>query len=202
MVSILFPFIPPIRVAFEEIVIQQVADFEQQVGVNPRAVEDFVGVLPRIAQLLGEPCDAAPLPLQFLLDEVADVWFFVHAALPFVEPRSSASKQNGRNRYCLPVLQASANALAVNKQNSPRPNDVSLSPTYPSLPNFADFTRQRKEVSKALLFFVIFTQLQSYCLWHLKYSSQPDCNACILNLISKSLQLVAPYDSGSMVVLP
>ena len=67
-----------IRKALKEIVVQQIADFEQQVRINPWAVEDFVGVLAREAELAGEPGDAATLAGEFVLDEVADVRFFLH----------------------------------------------------------------------------------------------------------------------------
>lgn len=63
----------------EEVIIQQVADFEEQIRVDPFAAEDFVGVLPRVAQLPRQPGDAAPLPCQFLLDEFAYMRFFIHA---------------------------------------------------------------------------------------------------------------------------
>lgn len=76
--SFVFPVVPIIRVAFEEIVIQQVADFEQKVGVNPLTAKNLIGVLPRIAKLCGKPCDASPLPCQFCLDEFPYVRFFVH----------------------------------------------------------------------------------------------------------------------------
>ena len=76
--SFFFPVVPVIRITLEEIVVQQVADFEEQVGVDPAAVEDLVGILAREAELAGKPGDGAPLPAEFLLDEVADVRFFVH----------------------------------------------------------------------------------------------------------------------------
>ena len=76
--SFVFPVVPIIRVAFEEIVIQQVADFEQKVGINPLTAKNLIGVLPRIAQLYGKPCNASPLPCQFCLDEFPYVRFFVH----------------------------------------------------------------------------------------------------------------------------
>ena len=49
---LLYSGISILRKTLEEIVIQNIADFQQQIGVNPFAVEDFVGVLPRTAQLL------------------------------------------------------------------------------------------------------------------------------------------------------
>ena len=73
-----FPFFPPLRKALEEIIIQNIANFQQQIGINPFAVEDFVGVLSRAAELLGQPGDAASLPSQFCLDEFPYVRFFVH----------------------------------------------------------------------------------------------------------------------------
>lgn len=76
--SFFFPVVPVIRITLEEIVVQQVADFEEQVGVDPAAVEDLVGVLAREAELAGEPGDGAPLPVEFFFNEVADVRFFVH----------------------------------------------------------------------------------------------------------------------------
>ena len=51
----------PLRKALKEIIIQNVADFEQQIGVNPFAVENLVGVLPRATESLGQPSDATPL---------------------------------------------------------------------------------------------------------------------------------------------
>lgn len=41
----LFSGISVIRKALKEIIVQNVADFQQQIGVNPFAVEDFVGIL-------------------------------------------------------------------------------------------------------------------------------------------------------------
>ena len=61
--SFFFPAVPVIRKALEEIIVQQVADFEEQIGVDPAAVEDLVGVLAREAELAGEPGDGAPLPV-------------------------------------------------------------------------------------------------------------------------------------------
>lgn len=70
--------LPPFRKAFEEIIIQNVADFQQQIGVNPFAVKNLVSVLPRATELLGQPGDATPLLDQYCLDEFSYVRFFVH----------------------------------------------------------------------------------------------------------------------------
>jgi len=50
-----------IRKALKEIIIQNVADFEQQISVNPLAVKNLVSVLSRATELLGQPGDGAPL---------------------------------------------------------------------------------------------------------------------------------------------
>ena len=67
-----------LRIALKEIVIQNIADFQQQIGVNPFAAEHFVDILTRVVELCGQPSDAAPLPSQFSLDEFPYVRFFVH----------------------------------------------------------------------------------------------------------------------------
>ncbi len=46
---------------FKEIVVEQIADFEEEVGVDPRSIEDFVGVLAGEIKLFGKPGDAAAL---------------------------------------------------------------------------------------------------------------------------------------------
>ena len=153
--SFFFPIVPVIRITLEEIVVQQVADFEEQVGVDPTAVEDLVGVLAREAELAGEPGDGAPLPVEFLLDEIADVRFFVHCVCLWWSLAQWANKMGG-NYCCLPVLKASANALAKNKQNSPRPNDVSLSQTYSSFAKFCRFFKTKNKSVKARYYMFIF----------------------------------------------
>ncbi len=70
--------LPPFRKALKEIVIQNVADFQQQIGVNPSAVENLVNILPRATESLGQPCDTAPLLDQFGFDNFPNMWFFVH----------------------------------------------------------------------------------------------------------------------------
>ena len=62
----------------KEIIIQQIAYFQQQIGINPFAAEEFVDILPRVVQLLCQPGDTTPLPRQFCLDEFPYVRFFVH----------------------------------------------------------------------------------------------------------------------------
>ena len=42
----IFPFLSILRKTLKEIITQQIADFEQHVGVNPVAAKDFVDVLP------------------------------------------------------------------------------------------------------------------------------------------------------------
>lgn len=78
MCAILLIF-PIIREAFEEVVVKQIADFEEQVGVNPGMVEDFVHILAREIELFGEPCYGAALFLQLRFDKVSYVRFVCHA---------------------------------------------------------------------------------------------------------------------------
>ena len=71
----------------EEIVVQDVADSQQGVGVNPGVFERPVQVLPRELQLPCEPCHASALSLEFELDEIPDVrllWRFVHVVFVFL----------------------------------------------------------------------------------------------------------------------
>lgn len=72
------PLLPPFRKALKEIVIQQIADFKQQIGINPFAAEEFVDILSRVVELCGQPSNATALPSQFCFDEFPYVRFFVH----------------------------------------------------------------------------------------------------------------------------
>ena len=85
-----------LRKTLEEIVIQQVADLEQHISVNPVATEDLVDILPWAAQLLTEPSDGAALLLEHFPDEISDVGFFGHGICLVKEP-FARSKQRGRN---------------------------------------------------------------------------------------------------------
>jgi hypothetical protein len=75
---LLFLDVSVLRIAPKKIIIQQIADFQKQVRVDPFAAEEFVHILPRVAQLRGKPSDAPPLSCQFCLDEFPYVQFFVH----------------------------------------------------------------------------------------------------------------------------
>ena len=61
MVQSSFCGIAPIGADFEEIVVEGVADFEEDIGVNPFAAHDFVEVLTGVADLLRQPGDSPPL---------------------------------------------------------------------------------------------------------------------------------------------
>ena len=130
-----------LRKALKEIIIQNIADFQQQIGVNPSAVENLVSVLPRATELLGQPCDTASLLDQFGFDNFPNMWFFVHRFA------FAGALRDGKTKWAEPLLLTRLEGIGKrpdeDKQNSPRPNDVSLSPTYPLLLNFADFSRQR-----------------------------------------------------------
>jgi len=131
--------LPPLRKALKEIIIQNVADFEQQICVNPFAAEEFVEVLPRIVELRSQPCDTAPLPRQFSLNEFPYMWFFVHRFAFAGALRGGQTKR--AEPFLLTCLEGIGKRPDEDKQNSPRPNDVSLSPAYSShqiLPIFQD----------------------------------------------------------------
>jgi len=61
--------------------------------------------------LLGQPRDATPLLSQFCLDDFPYMRFFVHRFAFAGALRGGQT--NGRNRFYLPVLKASANALMM-----------------------------------------------------------------------------------------
>lgn len=85
-VAALFIFIFPIFCkASEEVIIQQIADFEEHIGIDPRTVKDLVDILPRIAQLFSEPGDGATLLLKHLFDNMSNMGFF-HAFVRLTEP--------------------------------------------------------------------------------------------------------------------
>lgn len=123
-----FPFFPPLRKALKEIIIQNIADFQKQIGVNPFAVENLVSVLPRATESFGQPSDATPLLDQCCLDEFPYVRFFVHR---FAFARALRDGQTKRAEpYLLTCLEGIGKRPDDNKQNSSRPNDVNLSPAY------------------------------------------------------------------------
>lgn len=79
---------------FKEIVVEQIADFEEEVGVDPRSIDDFVDVLAREIKLFGKPGDASALVAELYFDKVSYVRLFCHANA-FVS--FSLGKQKGRN---------------------------------------------------------------------------------------------------------
>lgn len=62
----------------EEIAVEDEAYLQQLVGADVAMSKLPTQVLPRVAHLLGEPSDASLLPCKLSLDEVSDVWHFVH----------------------------------------------------------------------------------------------------------------------------
>ena len=61
------------RANFEEVVVKCLAYKEEQVGVDPGVLEQFVHVLACAVDLRRQPSDAAPLPHQLRPDELPDV---------------------------------------------------------------------------------------------------------------------------------
>ncbi len=62
----------------EEVAVEQEADSQQLVGAEIAVPELSAKVLPRAAHLPREPGDAPLLSGKLCLDEVSDVWGFVH----------------------------------------------------------------------------------------------------------------------------
>lgn len=89
MVHSSFCGIAPIGADFEEIVVEGVADFEEDIGVNPFAAHDFVEVLAGVANLLRQPSDAPSLTREFGPNKLPDMKVFdrgiivVHSAIQF-----------------------------------------------------------------------------------------------------------------------
>lgn len=107
--------LPPLRKALEEIIIQNIADFQQQIGINPFAVEDFVGVLAGATKLCSQPGDAAPLPCQFSLDKFSYVRFFVHR-FAFARALRDGQTKWAEPSVCLFETEGSAKPVNGNKQ--------------------------------------------------------------------------------------
>lgn len=77
--KLFFTLVNVIGEIFEKIVVEQVADFKEKVGVYPVAIEDFVDVLAREIELFGKPGDAAALVAELGFNKLSYVWFFCHA---------------------------------------------------------------------------------------------------------------------------
>ena len=75
-VACCFPFVAIIGIAFEKVIVQRIADFQQHVAVYPRVLEDAVHVLARALQLCRQPSDGSPLSSEFLFDKTAYMWGF------------------------------------------------------------------------------------------------------------------------------
>ena len=88
-----------LRIAPEEIIIQQVADLEQQVGVDPGTVQNLVDVLTGAAQLFPEPGDGTALLLQHLFNNMSDMGLF-HKTVPLTSKGNNFGDSFGnKNKY-------------------------------------------------------------------------------------------------------
>ena len=93
----------------EEVAIQGLADSEKGLGMDPRVAENLVEVLASAVDLGGQPSDAAPLPLQFGLDEFPKMEFLVGAMLFFLHVASRClrlrplpeKQQKKRETFCI-----------------------------------------------------------------------------------------------------
>ena len=71
------PAFPVVGIDLEEVAIQYVAKPRKDFSVHPLALEKVIDVLPRAAQLAGQPRHGALLPGEFGFDKVTDMWGFV-----------------------------------------------------------------------------------------------------------------------------
>ena len=62
----------------EKVMVEDEADLQQLVGADVAMTKLSAQVLPWVAHLLGKPGDAPLLACKLRLDEVSDVWCFVH----------------------------------------------------------------------------------------------------------------------------
>ncbi len=59
--------------------VECIADFQQQIGVDETSIEQVMHVLPSAAYLLRQPPRTSPLPSEFFFDKVSDMWCFVRS---------------------------------------------------------------------------------------------------------------------------
>ena len=85
--NIIFDTFPIICINSVEIVIQNVANLQQDISCYPLAFKNMVNVLPRVVQLTGKPRHRPLLAGELLFDKVTDMWYFVgcHATLKFAD---------------------------------------------------------------------------------------------------------------------
>lgn len=118
MVHSFFCGVAPVGTDFEEIVVEGVADFEENIGVNPFAAHDFVEVLAGVADLLRQPCDGPPLPRKFGSDKLPDVKIFdgslfvvVHSSVWFgASVPVPAGQQERRSPFRLLLIKTGGSA--------------------------------------------------------------------------------------------
>ena len=65
--------VAPVGAGLEEVVIQGVANFEKDIGVDPFAAHDLVEVLSGVANLMCQPGDASSLLRKLCLDGLSDM---------------------------------------------------------------------------------------------------------------------------------
>ncbi len=62
---------------FKEIMVERIADFQQQIGVDKTATKQIMHILSCAADLLRKPSNTAPLSSEFFLDKFSDMWCFL-----------------------------------------------------------------------------------------------------------------------------
>ena len=57
--------------------VERIADFQQQIGVDKTAAKQVMHILPCAADLLRQPPHTTPLMSNLFFNEVSDMWCFV-----------------------------------------------------------------------------------------------------------------------------
>ena len=128
----------PVGADLEEVIVQGIADFEKDIGVDPFAAHDFVKVFAGVADLMRQPGDTPPLPRKLRLDGLSDVkgsdrgFVVVHCSIRF-GTFTLTSKQQKRRKIvpfvCLFGLEVSPNTRYTNKHGI-IPADTETSAAY------------------------------------------------------------------------
>lgn len=142
----------PVGTGLEEVMVEGVAYFEKDIGVDPLAAHDFVKVFASVADLMRQPGNASSLPRKLRLDGFPDVKGFdrgfvvVHYSIRFGAFDLISKRQQKRRKIvpfvCLFGLEVSPNTRYTNKHGI-IPADTETSAAYSRIAEFWRFSRPR-----------------------------------------------------------
>ena len=72
-----FSRFPAVGIAFEKVMVERIADFQQQIGVDETAAKQVMHVLTCTSYLLRQPPRTPSLSCEFFFDKVSDMWCFL-----------------------------------------------------------------------------------------------------------------------------